>query len=320
MVKFLNITKWLLNPFLVRKPGEVKVVVLCIAVATTFWFLNAFNKTYTTTLSYPLTYNFDQEKFIAIGDLSSTVDISLTGQGWDLLKEAFNIDEKAIKITPNKLPGNGLISTEAITDSTKEILSKFEVNKIVSDSIVFNFDYKVSKILKLNLPVDSIKLENGYAIVSDVEINPKEVHITGASKILDTIPENFILTLDEEIDDDFDDEITLKLPKKVIAENNEINISFEIEPYIEVVKKVNLVVKNNSDSLIEFDPERIEVNLYTIEKYKDSISDSLYTYELDLKNFEFEKDTYLLPKLIGKTPDFVEKIFIEDSLIYLEKP
>ena len=320
MDRIINITKWIFNPFLVQKPGQVKVVALCIAVATTFWFLNAFNKTYTTTLAYPLSYKYDHEKFTPLEELDQTIDISLTGQGWNLLKEAFSLEDKTISISPDKLPGAGFIKSETILDSTTEMLSKFEIKRVFADSIKYNFDYKVSKLIKLILPADSIKLENGYAIVTEVEIEPNEIYITGASKILDTIPINYILTIDDEIDDDFDDEVSLHLPNEVITDQSEVNVSFEIQPYIEIVAEIQYNILNLQDSTLEFKPETLDLKIYTTEKYEDSIVDSMFVVDLNLLKFEFKNDTFLHPKITSKIPDYIKRVVLEDSTIYISKP
>jgi len=50
-----------------RQVSNIKVVVLCVAAATTFWILNALNKEdYTTIVDYPIEFEFDQEQFMAV--------------------------------------------------------------------------------------------------------------------------------------------------------------------------------------------------------------------------------------------------------------
>lgn len=320
MNEIVNITKWIFNPFLVKKPEQVKIVALCITVATIFWFLNAFNKTYTTTLSFPVEYQYDKEKFTPLAKLNPTINISITGQGWDLLKETFSLESEYIKIKPQKLPGINFINPESLLDSTKEQLSKFTINRIYTDSVKYHFDYKVSKLINISLPIDSIKLENGYAIVSEIQITPNQVYITGAASILDTIPENYIIDLKQEIDDDFNDEIQLNFPKEINSETNEVNINFEIQPYIEIVKDIKYNVINLKDTTLKFKPEVLELKVYTTEKYEDSINDSMFVYDLNMKKFSFESDTFLKPKLTTKIPSYIKRIVLEDSLIYISKP
>lgn len=320
MNEIINITKWIFNPFLVKKPGQVKVVVLCIVVATTFWFLNAFNKTYTTTYSYPIHYEYDIEKYVPTNSLKSTVNISLTGQGWDLLKEAFSLEENEIIITPVNLPGKEIISQNIILESTREILSKFEVNKVFADSIYCEFDYKVNKLIKLSLPVDSIRFANGYAITSPIIIDPNEVLITGPSKILDTIQDNYFISLKNEIDDDYDEDIELNFPTGINVEIDEVNVSFETSPYIEIIKKLKYRVINYSDSNLIFNPKTIDIKIYTTEFYKDSITDSLFSCELNLQNLKIKKDTFLHPTISSKIPEYIKKVYLEDSTINISLP
>ena len=35
---------------------------MCIVGATTFWFFNALNKSYTTTINYPINVQFDEDQ------------------------------------------------------------------------------------------------------------------------------------------------------------------------------------------------------------------------------------------------------------------
>ena len=318
MNKVLNITKWIFNPFLVKKPGQVKVVVLCIAVATTFWFLNAFNKTYTTTYSYPLHYNYDEGKFIPVESLKSSVEISLTGQGWELLKEAFSLEHKTIELSLSNLPGTEVIDQSVILRSSKDILDKFEVNRIFTDSIKCNFDYKVSKLINLTLPLDSINLSNGYAIISEVKIEPSQIYITGAASVLDNVSENYVIDLHEEVDDDFDDDVEIDFPDGVISDLEEVNVVFDIAPYILIEKTLNYQVLNNSDTSLKLTPSYLDVKVYLPEIYEDQLTDSSFSIELDLTDFEYSNDTFFYPEVIEK-PDFVKKVVFEDSVIQITK-
>src|SRR5687767_8995754 len=43
-----------------------KAVALCIFAATVFWLFNALNKSYTTNINLPLTFDYDQDSYIAV--------------------------------------------------------------------------------------------------------------------------------------------------------------------------------------------------------------------------------------------------------------
>jgi len=82
-----------------RNLSNIKVVVLCIVAATTFWVLNALNKdNYSTIVDYPIQWKFDEENYVAVKALPKNIQIQITGNGWDLLRKYFNISSTPYSI------------------------------------------------------------------------------------------------------------------------------------------------------------------------------------------------------------------------------
>jgi hypothetical protein len=82
-----------------KKLSNLKVVVLCILAATTFWILNALNKdNYNTIVDYPIQWEFDRENFMPVKPLPESVQIQISGNGWDLLRKYFNLNEPPFSI------------------------------------------------------------------------------------------------------------------------------------------------------------------------------------------------------------------------------
>jgi YbbR domain-containing protein len=76
-----------------QKLSNLKVVVLCIAAATTFWILNALNKDdYTTVVDYPIELSYDKEKYMAVEKEPAQIQIEIRGNGWDLLRKYFKLN------------------------------------------------------------------------------------------------------------------------------------------------------------------------------------------------------------------------------------
>ena len=76
------------------KTSNLKVVVLCVVTATTFWLLNALNKdNYTTVVNQPISLQFDPTEYMAVKDLPKEVKIQINGNGWDLLKKHLKITQ-----------------------------------------------------------------------------------------------------------------------------------------------------------------------------------------------------------------------------------
>ncbi|MFN4947531.1 MAG: hypothetical protein ACK5FG_12555, partial [Chryseotalea sp.] len=75
-----------------------KAVVLCLLASTVFWFFNALNKTYTTTLTFPIEWQYNTDNFIPVEPLPQTVKINVTGIGWSILRHNFGVKSPALVI------------------------------------------------------------------------------------------------------------------------------------------------------------------------------------------------------------------------------
>ena len=60
-----------------------RAVVLCVFAATIFWFFNALNKSYTTNINFPLSFDYDRDNFVPVRNLPAQVRLNVTGNGWD---------------------------------------------------------------------------------------------------------------------------------------------------------------------------------------------------------------------------------------------
>ena len=318
MRRLQHIIKWFLNPFLVKRPEHVKVVVLCIAVATTFWFFIAFNKTYTTVFVYPINYEYNKEKFTPVNTLESSVQISLSGQGWDLLKEYFSLDKKYLKIILSNEIDKEIVTNDRLELAAADIFESVSVNRILIDSIICDLDYKVSKVIAINLKEDSINLNNNYAISSVINISPKEIHISGPATIINDIDDTLQLRVSKELDEDYDDEIAVQLPEKVICDVKEVNVNFNLSPYIIKKKQFPYTVYGWTDSTLTLFPKIISVTYKIPENKLKELNDSSILFDLDLKEFVYDQDT-TLPIHVSQKSSFVKAITIEDSLIEIKK-
>ncbi|MDX5346375.1 MAG: hypothetical protein LPK19_03930, partial [Hymenobacteraceae bacterium] len=72
--------------------------------ATTFWLLNALNKSYTTKVSYPIRFVYNEQKLIPVQPLPEEVYINVTGKGWKLLRKSLMVDVKPAELYLRNLP------------------------------------------------------------------------------------------------------------------------------------------------------------------------------------------------------------------------
>src|SRR5690606_15827241 len=81
-----------------RLNEKVMIFLLCILLATFFWFLSSLSKIYSTTLEFPLTYSEVSEELVLIESPQNTLTLWVTGSGFDLLGEEIALKKQVLKV------------------------------------------------------------------------------------------------------------------------------------------------------------------------------------------------------------------------------
>ena len=131
-----------------KKLSNLKVVVLCIAAATTFWILNALNKDdYNTIVDFPIEIVYDQNQFVAVAGLPKTLEIEISGNGWDLLRKYFNFNNDSYPIELSNPASQNYVLTANFKRSLGEFLSPTQLVSVLEDSL----KYKIDKIKSIKV-------------------------------------------------------------------------------------------------------------------------------------------------------------------------
>jgi hypothetical protein len=294
-----------------------KAIVLCLLTASVFWCFNALNKRYTTTLRFPLAFEFDRESFIAVQPLPNTVTINVTGIGWNLLRRSAGVrvaplvisldrPSRIKKIVGSTLPG--ILATQ---------LSGFDINFILTDTLHVAVEAKGSRLLRLQPDIGGVLFRQNYTLTSGVTIVPDTVRIEGPLKLIRALPNPLsVKILQRNIDEDFHEPVRLTfLNDELIYRNPEtVDISFRVDKLIEISDSARLAVINapkNSWPFIERKkwPCRIAVPERSLDSLK---MDSVHAV-LDLAGFK-KGVKKILPRLTG-LPAYSQVLSIDSVTI-----
>ncbi len=89
-----------LNQRFSAKEGNLKIVLLCVLAATTFWFFSALNKTdYTTRLDYPIVFSYPTDSTYLLSQLPENISVQVSGGGWHLLRKTLLVNTRPVQIT-----------------------------------------------------------------------------------------------------------------------------------------------------------------------------------------------------------------------------
>jgi hypothetical protein len=167
-----NIVQWFFRPFNPHSNRYWRIVFLCFIAASTFWLLNALNKSYTTRISYPVRFNYNRERFIPVKPLPEEVVVNVTGQGWRLLRKSMGLDVRPAEINVRNLPGATFLTGSSLRPTLSTLLDGLQLNFVATDTLFFRFDHRVERTIPLTVDSSVLELAENYVILPPVQVIP----------------------------------------------------------------------------------------------------------------------------------------------------
>lgn len=306
-----------------KKLSNLKVVVLCIAAATTFWILNALNKdNYTTIVDYPLAWDFDQEKYMAVQPLPESFPIEISGDGWDLLRKYFRLNEPAFIINLAEPSSRGFILTSDLKRPLGDFISPTTLIGALEDSIHYHIDRIETRNLDLVVDSTSFSLAKNVEIDGAINFSPKQVSVTGPSSFLDLFGGEFLVRLNENrISGNFQKSVPVELDKKlaefVSLEEGTVDVSFSIIQYLEGNKRLK-VNKINFPRAVRLENEAvIPMMTYLVDGSKvTELKEAEFDAILDYSKRNREDSTIAFQ--VKPSPSYIKDIKVEPAFVKLK--
>ncbi|MDN3204880.1 YbbR-like domain-containing protein [Algoriphagus sediminis] len=299
------------------------MVVLCIITATTFWVLNALNKDdYNTIVDFPIEFTFDESRYVAVSELPRRLEIEINGNGWDLLRKYFNINETPFLIELGNAGNTDYLLSDDLERPLAEFISPTELVSILNDSLIFNIDRIETARLRPVLDSNSYSLAENHRLISKPVFTPDQITVQGASSILESFAGEFPIDLDEtRINANLSKEITLEVPRNLenllSLENEKVEVSMEIVPFLEGNQTLKPVRRNfpRSASIVEEEDPIIFYYLLDsreIEKFQELEFEAILDYS------QRNREDSTLNVRVNPLPKYVELIRIEPSTVKLK--
>ncbi len=224
-----------------------KAVVLCLFAATVFWFFNALNKNYTTNITFPVKFDYDQENYIPIHPLPQIVRVNVTGIGWDLFRRSLGL-----KIPPLVIPLERPVEVKKIVGSTlpplfANQLERLQINFVLTDTLHVAIEPKGRKWISLAVDTPSILFKTGYIMTSKPAITPDSIFIEGPWKLVKSISEPLYLKIPQRnIDENFHNEVEVQFVNSELIRRNPptVHVNFEVDLLRQMTDSIRLVLVN----------------------------------------------------------------------------
>jgi len=306
-----------------KKLSNLKVVVLCIAAATTFWILNALNKdNYTTIVDYPIAWDYDQDNYMAVKPLPETVPIQISGNGWDLLRKYFKLNEPPYIINLEEPSSRNFILTADLKRPLGDFITPTNLIGMLEDSIIFNIDKIELRKLILVLDTTSFSLAKNIEVEGPIRFSPEQVTVKGPTSILELYKGKFPVTLNENrISQNFQKSVPISINKNlaevVSLEAESVEVSFTVIQFLEGNKRLK-VKKINFPRTVSLQNEEITPMItYLVDGNKvTELKDIEFDAILDYRKRNKEDSTIAIE--VRPNPSFIKEIIVEPAFVKLK--
>jgi YbbR domain-containing protein len=308
-----------LNP---QKIANLKVALLCFLAAATFWVLNALNKdNYTTVVDYPIEFSYDQEEFMPVAAVPERIKVEINGNGWDLLRKYFKINETPFQIAMENPSSRQFLLTSEIRRALAESITPINLVSIVTDTVTFDIDRIVARKVKVEIDTNAQTLANNYRMAGEISIEPSVITIKGPTSKLEQLEGLYKIALGEsKINKSFNKILPLELPQELedflSIEEQSVHVRFDVYQMLEGNKRLKLAKQNFPRNAAIVDEPSTIIMTYLIDERKAD----------ELKNYEFEavvnynrrdrEDSTLMVDVKPK-PAFLENIQFNPQILKL---
>jgi hypothetical protein len=238
----LNLLKLFVNLFQFNRTNW-KAVALCFITASIFWLFNALNKTYSTSIRFPLQFEFDRSKFAPVGQLPQSLLINVKGTGWDLFRKYFGV-----KVPTLTLPIERPVETRKIVASTlpprlASQMGNIQINHLVIDTLRLQIEPKIFRKFPIVVDTTALSFKTDFARISKVMITPDSVDLSGPVSVIHNTPDPIVLKLtSNKLSENFREEVEVQIPDHEYVQRNPpvVEVKFEVGEMVPATQFIRL--------------------------------------------------------------------------------
>ncbi len=317
---FVDVSKISRSIFSLSKPlrkANWTIIVLCFSTAATFWFFNALNKVYTTRIDYPIELVYNKDSLVLVQEPPREISINVTGGGWQLFKRTISLDSDPVFLQPENPTQTQYFTAGNLLPIFSNQLTDLNINYIATDTVFFDIETYLDRILAIDLDSTSINLKENFYITSEISIEPDTIIFHGPESLVRKLPEIFTVSLPEKnIDDRYNEEISLDLfsPSIIKKEPEVINILFDVEEFVNQSLPVDIEMVNfPHDSTIYIQKSQVDISFLLQKSFRNKLESGDFLIIADLKYMHAVDSTITLE--IMDQPDYVKFVELSENRV-----
>jgi len=198
----MRVFKFLITLFQFNRTNWTAVF-LCGLIAAVFWLFNTLAKEYATNVAFPLSFDYDTERYVPAEELPRAVTLNVTGKGWELLRRQSGLRANEIILPLERPAETGKLATTALLAVMASQLNHLTINFAVTDTLRFRLEPREQRKLKISVSARALAFRGSLGRVSRIVVLPDSAEANGPASLLRALP----------------DSVTLELPPRRVTEN-----------------------------------------------------------------------------------------------------
>lgn len=298
-----NIVVWFTKPFRPQTKQYWRVVLLCFVAASTFWLLNALNKPYSTQTTYPIKFIYNEQQLVPLKPLPEEVVVNVNARGWKLLRKALRLEVQPAEIYIRNLPRSNYLLGSALRPALVNAMDGLELKFVVTDTLYFNFDRKISRTVKLQLDPQQQLAADGYEVVGPIKLSPDSVTFTGPSTIISNFPNPYPVRVPNTgltATTTLEAPVTFKSPELVKVSTDEVEATITVKTLVNEERQLTPELVNMPEGkAFTLQPQTVLVRYQLFEDSVALLNRESFKAVLNFANYN-PQDSTIAPELVQK--------------------
>lgn len=297
-----------------RNDKRVAAFVVCVAIASGFWFLNALGKSYIVDINIPVTYSNLPNNKTLTSKLPEQFNLRIKAHGFTIIRNKVSFLFIPFDFNVNDMTDNRMMESrktsfdfptkQFVSDISNKLSNEIEILSITPDTLHFQYDKMGRKRVKVK-PMVTVNLKKQYQISGEIQISPDSVDVNAPQPIIDTLKLiNTELQKFNAVEKMVNTEVMLQKIKDVYFEPQKVTVKIPVEEYTEAQLSIPVVLMNQPEDLnIKLFPSKVKVTfLVGLSRFQEIKTDD---FKLYVSYSEIVDGKQRLKIISESTPDFL---------------
>lgn len=305
LIRTVRLLRWFTRPFAGQEGSYWRAVTACFLAASTFWLLNALNKTYTTRISYPVVWQYDTRRYVPLSPLPTEVAVNVTGRGWKLLRKNLMIDVKPAEVRLRRLPATRFVTGTTLRPALQSSMEGLQFNYMLTDTLWIQFDRRVQRRLSLALSPAA----NGSALPYAAQFTPASVVFEGPASTVNRLNNPYPVHLPQAPAGSSNGDISVPIGGPELVRTNVEAVRVRLQPRPLVTQIVSIVPELHdfpADSQFTMVPRTVQVQVQCFPE--DTARLDLTQLRVLLQYQPFTGSNIRLQPIVSQVPGFARGV------------